>query len=348
MKRLTVCILAAVLVLGWGGVSLGTVSINGSVTLETSWGIYDDDWAGGDGYFGLHALTDNDGSTLGVEWTSDDDRFAAVLEIGIYDLAGGDAVETSLAFFTYTWSSGSILFGQDDSISDAVGPSQTLDAAAAIEGYGNSTLGHSGKVSLTLGQEYKFIFALEDPYRGDVWGDTGQVYHVIPGLSAAAEVNAGPVLIHPWIHYENVQWENGDDSDAYNSLDMGLEIEGDFGLYGFAAGVNYGLNTAQNGVVVSADPVLDAEGKVDGDVRQIGYWGELRVGGAAIGCGRAQADRTDWEETAYTQAVYANYAIEFGQASFIPEIVWFDNGEDGSGVDLGSAFLFGLVASLEF
>ncbi|MBW2618499.1 MAG: hypothetical protein JRC92_06465 [Deltaproteobacteria bacterium] len=348
MKRLLFCILAVVLVLGLGGVSLAEVSIRGNVTLETSWGVYDDDWAGGDGYVGLHALTDNDGSTLCVEWTSDDDRFGAVLEIGLSDLAGGDAVETSLAFFTYTWDSGSILFGQDDSISDAVGPSQTLDAAAAIEGFGNSTLATNGKVSLSLGEEYKFIFALEDPYRGDVWGGTGQVFHTIPGLSAAAEISAGSVLIHPWVHYEHTQWENGTDSDAYNSLDMGLEIEGDFGLYGFAVGVNYGLNTAQNGVVVSADPVLDAAGKVDGDVSQLGYWGELRIGGAALGCGRAQADRTDWAETAYTQAVYANYAIEFGQATFVPEIVWFDNGEDGSGADMGSAFLFGLVASLEF
>jgi len=346
--RIGVLILSLTLALGMAVPALAGVKVGGEVNFEWSYGYYNDEWAGGEAYFGLHNFTDNGGSTLSVEWTSDDEKFMAFCELSLYYSANGNAVETSQVFIAYKTGLWELSLGQMDSDSDVVGPSQCLDAAAGIEGYGNSTLDTNEQVRVAYGEQYRFIFALTAPYRGDVWG-VGQTHYYLPGVTGAMELTFGNVLVHPWVHFENVQL-SGPFDDHYNSFDAGLEIEGEFGLVGFSVGVNYGLNTSQNGVIVSADPVLKADGKVDQSkpALQYGGWGEVRVSGLAMGGGIQAAQRDDWAETAYAWSAYVNYGIEFGSITITPEVVVFNAGEDNNGVAGGWEVLAGAVASLAF
>ncbi len=84
------------------------------------------------------------------------------------------------------------------------------------------------------------------------------------------------------------------------------------------------------------------------DVQQLSVWGELRIGGLSLGYGTAGAERQDWSEKPRTQAAFVSYKIPFGAMEFIPEVVWFDNGQDETGVDLGSFVLAGVSCHLEF
>jgi len=89
-------------------------------------------------------------------------------------------------------------------------------------------------------------------------------------------------------------------------------------------------------------------GRVDDNVRHLLYWGELRIGGLAMGYSHIAGQRDDWAESAYAQGVFASYKISYGQINFQPEIVWLDNGEDNNGNDKGSAIICGLYCNLKF
>lgn len=347
MKRQLLLIFVVAALICCGSPALAKVELSGGICLEFSYGIYDEQASGVNDYVGLEYSALNGDTVLGVLWTSDDKKFQAYAEIGILSAQEGNAVETGPAYFDYNWEGGSLRFGQDDSVSDEVGPSQNLGLGTALEGFGNSVLDSNEKIRLTLNwKNHSFIFGIQAPYKEGVW-EGGQTYHVLPGLVAAAELNFGQVMIHPWVHFENVRWKDGDQSENYNSYDLGLEICGDFGLVGFSVAASYGVNTCQNDPLVSGDPVL-VNNTVADDASQIGLWGELRIGNLALGYGYATSRRDDWTENPYTQSAYACYNIEFGAITFTPELVWFDHGQNEAGQDQGNVVLFGLVCGLEF
>ncbi len=345
MRRLLTIITVFSMVLAFGATASAKVELSGSLSLETTWGYENAEARDGDSLTSLYRFGAGE-SNIGISYTSDDKKFEGYAEVCFYGRSDGNTVETGAAYMAYNGEGFSLMLGYDAHTSDDFGPGQSLDDGTALEGYGNSVLDSNEQIRLTYGEKYKLLIAIDDPYKESVW-EGGGAYHRLPGLTGALELNFGNVAIHPWAHVEYLSWDGGEDSDSYYSLDLGLEINGDFGLVGFTAGINYGLNTAQNDPVVSGDPLL-INNQVDSNVRQLGLWAELRVGGLALGGGYATSSRDDWSESPYTMAAYANYSIEFGMITFTPEIVWFNHGEDESGTDMGQTLLFGLWTQMEF
>ncbi len=346
MKKIAVILMILTAVLAFGAPAFaGSVEISGGLALETSWGYESAEARGGDSLTSLYRFGAGE-STLGIGYLSDDKRFEGYAELSMYGRSDGNTVETGAAYLAYNAGMWSVMLGFDGHTSDTFGPGQCLDDGAALEGYGNSVLDTNEQIRFTYGEKYKFQFGLDAPYKESVW-EGGDSYHQLPGFTGAMELSFGNVVIHPWAHFEYVQWKGDEVEDNYYSLDMGLEINGDFGLVGFTAAINYGINTAQNGSLVSADPLL-IDNVVESDVKQLGVWGELRVGGLSLGAGYTTASRDDWGNDPYAMGAYANYAIEFGMITFIPEVAWFNHGEDETGADQGDTVLFGLWSQMEF
>ena len=347
MKKLFVLCSLLTAILAFSAPALaGSVEIAGGLALETTWAYESSEARGGDDSLTSLYRFGAGESIIGIGYISDDKKFEGYAELSMYGRSDGLNVECGAAFMVYNGEMWSVMLGFDSHASDTFAPGQVLDDGAALEGYGNSTLDTNEQIRFSYGEKYKFQFSIDAPYKESVWDD-GESFHQFPGFTGAMELCFSNVMIHPWARFEYVQWENGDVDDDYYSLDMGLEINGDFGLVGFTAAINYGINTAQNGVVGSADPLL-IDGVVDSNVKQLGVWGELRIGGLSLGGGYAVASRDDWDNDPYTMAAYANYAIEFGMITFIPEVVWFNHGEDETGADQGDTVLIGLWSQLEF
>ena len=345
MKRLITLSVALICLIGLGASARAKVEVSGSLALETSWSYQNEAARGDDDQVGLYRFGSGE-NTLGIAYTSDDKRFEGVAELCFYGRGDDNIVETAVAYMVYNADSFSVMMGHNDHPSDDFGPAQTLDDGTALEGFGNSVLDTNEQIRFSYGDKYKFLFSIDNPYKENVWEEEG-AFNRLPGATAALELNFGNVVIHPWAHAEWLKYESGEDDDSYYSLDLGLEISGEFGLVGFTAAINYGINTAQNDPIVSGDPLV-VDNVVEDDVKQLGVWGELRVGGLALGAGYAQASRDDWSNNPYTMAAFANYAVEFGMITFIPEIVWFNHGEDENGADLGDTVLFGLWTQMEF
>ena len=346
MRKLSVLIAAMALVSALVTSAQGKVEVSGSLSLETSWSWRSEEASeSGEDRLGLYRFGVGE-STLGITYSSDDKRFEGYAELSMYGRGDGNTVETGAAYMVYNGESCSWLLGYEANFSDDYGPSQVLDDGAALEGFGNSVLDTNEQIRFTYGDKYKFMVAIENPYKEGVW-DEGGSYNWLPGLSAAAELTFGNVVLHPWGHFEWINWESGAEDDSYYSLDMGLDISGDFGLVGFTAAINYGINSAQNEALGGGEPLV-IDNVVEENVRQLGVWGELRISGLALGAGYAVASRDDWDNDPHAMAAYANYSIEFGMITFTPGIVWFNHGEDETGAELGSTFLFGLWSSMEF
>lgn len=341
MRRVLTVLTVLMLVLALGGPVQAKVTIGGALSLETTYG-YINAEAGGTETFSLQRFGVGEGA-IGFEYTSDDEKFQAVAELSIYGRSDGNTVELSQGFFSYNPGNWSILFGQTDHTSDLLGPSQTINDGGALEGFGNSVLDTTEQIIFTCGEKYVFIFGLDSVYHDPIWANAAQKTW-LPGLTLAMELNFGNVLIHPWGHYEYLQ---NDANDDYHSLDLGLDIHGDFGLVGFTVGASYGLNSAQNDPVGGGLPSMVNDVVTD-NATNIGVYGELRIGGLAVGAGYAQGSRDDWAENPYTYGAYVNYTIEFGAITFVPEIVWYNHGQDETGADQGDTILVGLWSQLEF
>ncbi len=344
MNRILTLTIVSIALLGLCSTASAKVEISGCLTLETAWSI-EDGGEGNDDLFSLARFGVGE-STLGFAYISDDKRFEGVAELCFYGRSDDNIVETALAYMVYNGDNFSVMLGHNDHPSDDFGPSQTLDDGTAQEGYGNSVLDTNEQIRFTYGDKYKLVFSIDNPYKENVWEDGG-AYAWLPGLTGAMEMTFGNVVIHPWAHFEYLKWEGDAADDSYYSLDLGLEICGEFGLVGFTVAANFGINTAQNGPVISGDPLV-IDNVVEDNVKQFGAWGELRVGALALGAGYAKASREDWADDPYTMAAYANYSIEFGMITFTPEIVWFNQGQDETGAESGSTFRFGLWTSMEF
>jgi len=346
LKRLMVIGLALGLIFGVAGMSSAAVTVGGWLSYETSYSIYDDDVATPFDSYVRETWGSPQANVLTTSYMSDDKKFGAVLQLGIADLEAGDAVWTKLANFYYDWGGGRILFGQDYDTMEHCWPTFLTGGWSGI-GIGKAYFDRNGMVKLTLGDKYKFNFALVDPLRGDVWGGTGNVYHQLPAISMSAILNLGNVTLTPWLRYENTLWEDGNTSDAYYTLDYGLWLNGQFGLVGFTLWVSNGVNSAQMRAINDGNPEI-VNGEVDDHIYQLNYWGELRIGGLYMGYGHTAASRSDWTEDPYTQGIWAGYTIPYGQITFMPEVLWEDFGESNIGGDNGSVFTFGLVSSLAF
>jgi len=347
LKRLMVIGLALGLIFGVASMSSAAVTVGGWLSYETSFSIYDDDVATPFDSYVRETWGSPQANHLTATYMSDDKKFGAVLQLGIADLDAGDAIWTKLANFYYDWGGGRILFGQDYDVNEHNWPTFLTGGWSGI-GIGKSYFDRNGMVKLTLGDKYKFNFALVDPLRGDVWGGTGNVYHQLPAISMSAVLNLGNVTMTPWLRYENTLYEMGNTDDNYYTLDYGLWLHGQFGLVGFTLSVSNAVNSAQMRAINGGNPSIDTNGEVDDNIYQLNYWGELRIGGLYMGYGHTAATRDDWNEDPYTQGVWAGYTIPYGQITFMPEVLWEDYGENNMGGDNGSIFTFGLVSSLAF
>ena len=340
----------------------GSVKVGGALRFELSY-IYDDDDASatGDSVFELdifHMSTSN----LTVTYLSDDKKFEAYVEIGLLSRSQGNNVYTRRAWFGYNWEGGSILFGQTGSLEESYFPASILNGTGGILGFGKDWWDRPEQIRLTLGDKYKLKVALEAPtHTGDydLNGDgaaDGLTYFYFPAFAASLDLSFGNVNVYPWARWEwhRLELAAGDDVN-WHSLEFGLEIAGNFGLVGFTVGASYSINGAgTNPVAGLALPVFDAAFDQRADHKQFRCFGDLRIGGFHLGGGYAQAQIDDlngvdlWAGDPSTASVYANYWIDFGKITFVPELVWYRYGESTSGQEQGNRFRFGLYAVLNF
>ncbi|MBW1713268.1 MAG: hypothetical protein JRJ59_09005, partial [Deltaproteobacteria bacterium] len=275
MKRWCMLILiqalATALGLGVGAPDLAKVTVGGDIRVEFSYRFSTGD---AEDFQGLH-LFDMGDSLLSVSYVGDDKKFVGYAEAGLESATAGNNIFTREAWFQYNAGSWSLLFGQASSICDLYWSNQLLDAARGLDGYGKVNLDRNEQIRLSIGEKYRFMLTIEAPYNGSVW-EGSDSFHYLPALATSAELNFGQIQLNPWIHFEDVRWEDGPNSDNYQSLDFGLGITGDFGLVGFTVAAAYGLNTAQATPVISGDPLV-VNNLVDSNVKQFSFWGELRV-----------------------------------------------------------------------
>jgi hypothetical protein len=327
----------------WAG-----VEVSGLLSLETTYAYLTKEAAGGDkSKFDLYRFGVGESSLI-VNYASDDKKFAGQARLKLYGLHDGNVVQTRTAWLEYNAGDWSLRFGQDYTPSYTICPTQFLLDGLCFQGFGESVLESSEQIRFTYGEKHKVIVGLQGLYKGNVWEANGKRQAYFPGLYGAMELNFGEVLVHPWGHVEYIRWNKTAKADHYWSYDLALEAKGDFGLVGFSAAINWGVNTAQNNPVVSGDPFIGADGRVAGDAEQLGVWGELRIAGLALGLGRTWASRKDWAKNPWNMAGYVNYAIACGKIKFVPEILWLHYGEDQTGAKLGQAVLVGLWTQLEF
>jgi hypothetical protein len=360
-KKLMVVAMALTFALGFAAAAAAAdVKVGGSLRTELTYAWYDAEASPiGDDTFQLDAFHISS-SRLKFTYLSDDKKFKGYAELRLRSRSQGNNIDVRHAYFSYSWDGGSILFGQTGGMSDAYFPSQFLDTANSIVGFGKMWFNRLEQIRLTLGQKYKLKLAIEAPSKTGVFVDgdgavTGLDYRYFPAFAAALDLSFGNVNIYPWVRWEWERVETGSSDVNWHALDFGLDISGDFGLVGFTVGATYGINSAGIGVVGGpAFPVFNADYSERSDHSMFTVFGELRVGGLKIGGGYAAASREDlegvdlWAGDPYTAAVYANYSIPFGKITFVPEIVWENFGEDTAGANRGNAIKVGLFAMLNF
>ena len=360
LKKMMVVAFALAFVMGFAAVSTAAdVKVGGSLRTEFTYAWYDD-VPGEVDTFQFDAFHISS-SRLMFTYLSDDKKFKGYAEIRLRSRSAGNNVDVRHAYFSYSWDGGSILFGQTGGMSEAYFPSQWLDAANSIIGFGKLWFDRLEQIRLTLGQKYKLKLAIEGPTQTglpiDENGDAivGTSYRYFPAFAAALDMSFGNVNVYPWIRWEWCRVDTAADDLNWHSLDFGLEISGDFGLVGFTVGAGYGINSSAAGTVGGVSrPVYDVINDEWADHKSFNVFAELRISGLSIGGGYVMASRDDlngvdlWAGDPYAASVYANYSIPFGKITFIPEIVWEDFGEATDGSDNGQAIKVGLFAVLNF
>ncbi len=346
MKKFMVLGLALVFVLGLSAMAPAAVKVGGDVRLELAYAWTDEDYNGIEDTVELWNFHGSS-TRLKVSYITDDKKYEAYLETGIYSHTSGNANSTRQAWFQYNFSNGFVRLGQGYSANEGPWMNQWLESATSLIGYGNPYFGREELVRVNVGKKYKFMFQASRPTKGDVWGGVGYTYHVLPALAFGGDFSFGNVSVQPCLRFENIQWKDGSDTDYYNSWDFGLALDGNFGLIGFTVEGTYGINSAGSSPFRST-PSVDINNEVDKDVHCYAVWGELRIAGLSLGGGYTSASFDPWDQDPYKQSLYANYVIPFGAIEFRPEIVWFGEGEDENGVDQGNKILFGVFSRLAF
>lgn len=370
MKKLMIAALALTMVLGLAAVAAAdSVTVGGSLRTEFSYAWYN----AKEVTYGKDTLDQSIFDTLNsrvhVTYLSDDKKFKGYAELEMNSVHyQNNRIRTRHAYFSYAWGGGSILFGQTSSLVDNFGPDQWLHENNSLIGYGWSYVGRVEQIRLTLGDKYSFRFSLEAPAKTaslayyDVNGKqlgTVKPYRYLPAVLAGFNLNFGNVTVYPYARWEWSRYDFPDKTRNMHSADLGLRINGDFGLVGFTVGVGYGINTAtvnpQGTYPFTTTWTYSIwSGDSQAKHKQLQAFGELRIGGLAIGGGYAKANYDKlagvkvWAEDPYSAAVYANYRIPFGKIKFIPEILWEKQGKDYKGVDKGDVVRVGLVAMLNF
>ena len=349
MRKFMVIALALTMVFGMTTLASAKIKVNGDLRTEFDYSWANEEYNGEDDTFGLDWFN-NSYSRIKFSYLSDDKKFQAYVEQGIYSKWFGNTTPTRQAWMQYNWNNGSIRIGQAYSILAKYGSHQVSHGYTGLIGYGYAYYSRFEQIRLTLGSKYKMQFAIENPHKTGIW-NAGNYYYYLPALSLSFDLNFGNVSVNPWVHYENIQGQNvsaaGND-DSYDNFDVGLGLTGDFGLVGFTANVHYGMNSSISDVPVSANPSLDINGEADDDSHVITAMGELRIGGLAVGYGYVRSTRDDWANDPYKQSVYANYTIPFGMMTFQPHISYFDEGEDENGNDEGDYVVFGVMCRMKF
>jgi len=362
MKKLLIVALALSLALGFAmTAAAANVKVGGSLRTEIAWAYQSEEVTGLDSRVKLDAFNIST-SRLHVTYLSDDKKFKGYAELRLRSRTQGLNIDVRHAYFSYAWGDGSLLFGQYSSLSNQYGPAAWLRGTTSLIGFGWGWWERTEQIRFMWGQKFKLKFAIESPFkRGDfvdgTGAVTGQTYQYFPAFAAALDMSFGNVNVYPWIRWEWERLEVVSNSNDVNwhSLDFGLEFNGDFGLVGFTFGGNYGINTTTstpNGP--SSSPIFDANFSSRSDHKQYMVFGELRVGGLSLGGGYQKASHdnlngvTVWANDPWTAGAYANYKVPFGKITFIPEVDWFNHGEDINGVDQGNEIVFGLFAMLNF
>lgn len=359
MKKMLVMALSLGLIVGFVAMANAEVKIGGSLRTELVWGYASEDF-GGDEKFKVDTFNGNY-SRLKFTYLSDDKKFKGYAEIGVYSRhLNGNNVATRHAYFTYSWGTGSLLFGQTTAIEQPNGPASWQNGWGLTGGYGWQSWSRNEQIRLTLGEKYRLRVAIEAPLKNAAYDDAGATvtgYHYLPAIAASMKLNFGNVAIMPWARWEWVRYDLSLGSKNVNSLDFGVEIAGDFGLVGFIFGANYGYNTSAMGDTVTGNaadtyPIYSATDT--SNHKEFGFYGNLTIGGLSFGAGYQSATRDAldgvdlWAQRDWRMAAFINYKIPFGKIKFIPELTWRHGGESYAGVSRGDQVKVGVYMVLDF
>ncbi|MEW5725971.1 MAG: hypothetical protein AB1896_22880 [Thermodesulfobacteriota bacterium] len=379
MKKLFVLALALGLAIAMAAPAFAAVKISGDLRQVVSWTWEDKYWnynrSGVQNELFRVADMTNGYSRIKVNYQSDDKKYIAYYELGTESkgYTNTNRVRTRHAYFEYNWGKGNILFGQTGSIKSKYGPVQWLNDLNGFIGYGWHYYDRYEQIRLTMGDKYKFQFAIERPAYARTWQGAiayntqanpwpmGTTYAILPAMSAAGTLNFGNVEVVPWVGWEWIMGQNvagtaaSPKDDSFHSLDGGVAINGEFGIFGFtvAGFAGYNPKWSQAGSMASAlaRPSLGTDGKIKDNVTGWGGYVDVRVAGLEAGLGYSQKTRSGWKKDPYTYAAFINYTIPFGMISFVPEIAYFNNGKAdfGSGeTDYGQAIFAGVLCRMKF
>jgi hypothetical protein len=355
MKKFMVFALAMTLIMGLASIASAGVTVSGSLRLETTLGFHDSDYstaASGTGksYVNWDRFA-NSWSRLKFRWATKDKKFGSYVEIGVYSPQDGGNVGTRRTEFWYSFGGdilNEIMFGHSWTWgADWFAASNYIPGNPSLSGgYGGPSYGRVEQIRLKLFKRHVlYVYALR-PSAGSVWTG-GQKFTFLPAFGLAWHLHFGNVTILPWVYYQLAQWENATTSDSFNMVDLGVAINGDFGLVGFTVEGHYGINSRVSTPSGTGSPFL-TNNKVQDDVTGFSVWGQLRIGGLYMGGGYAVQSRTDWTNDPAKMAAYVSYKIPFGPMTFRPEIAYFGDGKSTTNVEQGNSFYVGLWTQIDF
>ncbi len=372
MKKLYAIITITILALVAGTVQVQAVDLNenlkigGSIRFDVSYLSADEDLSStGDDLTSINTFAMNI-TELHMNYISDDKKYEGYVELGL--LSGNqdwgtaafapNSVYSRSMYFKYNFDGGNILIGQTDSLGSSwYGPTCLIPDWAGINDFGRDWIDRNEQIRLTFGQKVQFKLALVAPEKTtNIAGSTS--YSQLPALEAAIDYKIDKITIYPYARWERVGLSvtSSGKEVNWNSVDLGVDFVYDLDHYKLTAGVSYGLNSAGLYPVAwsSPYPIFDASFSNRADHHQLRFFGDVKIGDLHLGGGYAKASREDlngvdqWVGNPSTKAVYANYWINFGKITFVPEVAWLDYGETTGGADRGKGLRVGLYAQLLF
>ena len=126
MRKLMVIALALTMVFGMTAMASAKIKVNGDLRTEFDYSWANEEYNGEDDTFGLD-IFDNAFSRIKFSYLSDDKKFQAYVEHGVYSKALGNTTPTRQAWMQYNWNGGSIRIGQASSILAKYGSHQVSD-----------------------------------------------------------------------------------------------------------------------------------------------------------------------------------------------------------------------------
>jgi hypothetical protein len=399
MKKFLIIALTAVFCLALAGPAMAKVSVSGMLTSDYYYLDQNEQRAGGNGNTFTQFDLPRVFNRLTIKYASDDNAIRGLMELRGGEVGGGTT--TDPAYVNYAWidwqlsPAAYLRFGRQTQAFSIMAPQQMVGFQSGHVvgiGYGNI---HGGSSRDGVRLYYKFSdmarieVQLLDPdndgneviggvtFQGITFpafstqaGGVRREENVIPRFDVSLPLTFGNVVIEPSFTYLKQEYDEvaaGWD-DSVDIWGLALGGRGAFGMFSFAAEINYGQNLG-DGNYVGGAPANALAYTPDGgstwlveDAKILAFW--LQIGlklGPSTVYGIYGQSKTEWDNLAspgvtgeVTRKMYGiSWPISVVKGFTIrPELMFYDL-DDGarfgtSRVDFGDETLFGIQAMLVF